>query len=55
MNEQTSKLDLFRNLLNWSPDEIRAGVDAVSSLYNEDSLRLENEISSARSILDAYV
>ena len=53
MNLQVSKLDMFHNLTKISVQEIQEGSRVLSELYHVNATKLENEIKSARAIVDA--
>ena len=53
MKQESSHLDMFHRLVDLSAEEIRTGSADLAKLYNEDALRLENAIKSARAILNA--
>ena len=53
MKRESSQLDMFHRLVELSSSDIRTGAEKLASLYNEDALQLENEINSARAIINA--
>ena len=52
MNDKTAKLQMFYNLTKISVSAIQWGSREIAEMYQLNSLRLENQINSARAILD---
>ena len=53
MNDQTAKLEMFYNLTTISVSVIQWRSREIAEMYQLNSLRLENQINSARAILNA--
>ena len=54
MNLQVSKLNMFHNLTKISVQEIQEGSRVLSELYHVNATKLENEIKSARAIVECH-